>query len=281
MTLALAWSSASPRDIVLERVQTRRCDHTRLTHPAAESLAPPAHRLDRARVTGHHRPHRSTEALADADRDRVALDDQLGGGDAQRYGGVEQPRSVAVNAESKVVRGARRTTDPRRVDGRAASAVVGVLDGEQRGHRLMDIRIANRRDDRFGIRDAVDAVERAELYARDNRRSTDLIGDQVCLRVGDDLITRPGLRRDARQVAHGAARDEHGGVLAEQPCHLILETSHRRILAPHVVTNLGARHRRSHSRIGNGQRVTPEIDEVKRRHCRPAGSRVHAARFQA
>ena len=44
--------------------------------------------------------------------------------------------------------------------------------------------------------------------------------------------------------------------------HLFLETSHRRVLAPHIVTDLGARHGGAHALVGNGQRVTAKIDGV-------------------
>ena len=88
-----------PRDIVLERIQTRRCDHAGLAHAPAETLAPPPHLVDGSRVARNDGPDRRAEPLADADGDRVALVNELGGRDTERDGGVEQPCSVAVNAE--------------------------------------------------------------------------------------------------------------------------------------------------------------------------------------
>ena len=140
MTRGVGVVLGEPRDVVFECVQTRGGDDARLPHPATETFAPAADRVDGGRVTGDHGSHRSAETLADADRDRVALVHQLGGRDAQGDRGVEQPRAVAVHPEPAVVGRSRCRMHPRRVDGGTTSAVVGVLDAQERGDRLMDVR---------------------------------------------------------------------------------------------------------------------------------------------
>src|ERR1019366_887778 len=60
--------------------------------------------------------------------------------------------------------------------------------------------------------------------------------------------------------------------------HLVLETSHRRVLTPDIVTDLGVRHRSAHPRVGNGPRVTAEVAGVLRQHCPRPGSPLHADR---
>ena len=141
----------------------------------------------------------------------------------------------------------------------------------------MDIGHAHRPGDGRRIGNAIDAVERAQLDAGNDRGATCLIEDEVRLRVGDDLVARTGLGGDACQVAHGPARNEDAGLLAEAQRHLLLEPVDRRILAPHIVTNLGAGHRRAHPLVGNGQRVTPKVDEAWHGCCSRGWSPVHPA----
>ena len=76
------------------------------------------------------------------------------------------------------------------VDRAPTATVVRVLDAEEARHRLVDLCLAHGRDDGVRIRDAVSAVEKAELDPGDDRAPSDLVDDDVRLRVGDDLVAR-------------------------------------------------------------------------------------------
>ena len=80
------------------------------------------------------------------------------------------------------MRGAGSGVDPIRANGAAPSAVVRVLDAQQRGDRLMDVGHAHRLVDRCRIGNAIDAVEGAQLDAGNDRGAAGLVEDEVRLR---------------------------------------------------------------------------------------------------
>jgi hypothetical protein len=52
-------------------------------------------------------------------------------------------------------------------------------------------------------------------------------------------------------------------MLPQAARNVLLEAAHGRVLTPHVIADLRARHRGAHPLIGEGQRVTSEIDYAR------------------
>ena len=69
--------------VVVERVDSRGRQNTSLTHSATEHLAPTAGARDQLGGSHEHTPDRRTQALGQADRDRIERCSELGFIDAQ------------------------------------------------------------------------------------------------------------------------------------------------------------------------------------------------------
>ena len=65
-----------------------------------------------------------------------------------------------------------------------------------------------------------------------------------------DLIAGPAMHQRRRDVAHGARRHEHRGLLAEQIGHPFAQQIDRGIVADLLVADLGPRHRLAHAGVG-------------------------------
>jgi hypothetical protein len=77
-----------------------------------------------------------------------------------------------------------------------------------------------------------------------------LVRHDVRVGVADQLLGGRDDQAQADLVAHGAARHEHRGLVAEQARDLLLERVDRRVLAVDVVPDLGRRHRGPHPSVG-------------------------------
>ena len=88
-----------------------------------------------------------------------------------------------------------------------------------------------------------------------------LVADDVRIGVAEQLVAGGHDQPDADLVAHRAGRHEHRSGSAEQTRHVLFERRDRRILAVHVVADLGIGHRVPHGWRGFGDRVAAEIDE--------------------
>ena len=112
-------------DVVVERVQRGRGDHTGLPHGAPEQELLPPGPLDPFLRRGEDGAERAAEPLGEADGDAVGEPPVLGGGDAACGGRVHDPRAVEVHGEPKVARGLRRRG--KLVEGPDASAGAAVV----------------------------------------------------------------------------------------------------------------------------------------------------------
>ena len=79
---------------------------------AAEALQVHARGGDRLRVAGQDRAERRAEALVQAQRDGVDRRGELGERDAERDGGVREPRAVEMGASARARRAPRSRRHP-------------------------------------------------------------------------------------------------------------------------------------------------------------------------
>ena len=143
---------------------------------------------------------------------------------------------------------------------------MGILDRDEAGDRLVGIaRIA----ERLGDLDRVDGAVRP-LAQGPNRGPDDdgvaggLVLDDVALGSGDRLLPAGQVGQLGDEVALGAGGHEQPGLLAQQVGGALLEGDHRRVVAEHVVADLGRRHRPAH-RVGRpGHGVGAQVDLVHR-----------------
>src|ERR1035437_2105284 len=86
--------------------------------------------------------------------------------------------------------------------------------------------------------------------------------EQVRARFADHLLPVPRVELDGDGISHGAARQEERGFLTESRGARLLEAVDCRILAEHVVADLGFGHGAPHSFSGTGHTVASQDDEV-------------------
>ena len=68
------------------------------------------------------------------------------------------------------------------------------------------------------------------------------------------------MHADGQLIGHGAGRDKHGGLLAEQVGGVLFERLHGGVVAQHVVADHGLGHGLAHAVVGLGDGVAPEVD---------------------
>jgi hypothetical protein len=88
------------------------------------------------------------------------------------------------------------------------------------------------------------------------------VPDDMRLVAHDDVVARPGQQLEAGLVRHGAARQEEGGLLAQEIGDPLLQPAHRRVLAVLVVANRCLRHRHAHARRRQRHGIRAEVDAV-------------------
>src|SRR5436305_607996 len=86
-------------DMMLEGVQRAGRRDACLTHAAAKQLAYAARLHDQLARPGECRANRRSQALAEADGDRIEVPGPLPGGDVGGDNGVPQARAVEVQGE--------------------------------------------------------------------------------------------------------------------------------------------------------------------------------------
>ena len=139
---------------------------------------------------------------------------------------------------------------------------VGVLERDEAGQGLVGVgRVTERGVDGGRIERAIGPVlEAPGARADDDRVPGGLVDHEVMLRSGDHLLAAPEVGHHRREIAHRAARDEQPGLLAEQLRGTLLEGGDGRVVAEHVVADLGLGHRLAHGVGGPRDRVTSEVD---------------------
>jgi hypothetical protein len=130
---------------------------------------------------------------------------------------------------------------------------VGVLERHQTRQRLVRVgRIAERRIDRGEVQGPVGPVlERPRADTHHDGMAGCLVDDEVVRGAGDDLLASGEVGHHRHEVAHRAGRDEQPGVLAEQVGGPLLEGDDGRVVAKHIVPDLGRGHRSTHGLGGS------------------------------
>src|SRR2546430_13665108 len=86
-----------------------------------------------------------------------------------RHSGIEDSSAVQMYGKAGLVGDLAQGGSLRRAEAGAAFAIVGVLEAEKSGYRLVDIRQADRAAYLIRLKAPVPAVQRSELKAADNR----------------------------------------------------------------------------------------------------------------
>ncbi|MCK7533860.1 MAG: hypothetical protein MZV63_23950 [Marinilabiliales bacterium] len=239
--------------------------------PAWRMPPPRIFRIRRASSTkrggpADERADRRRQAFRQAELDRRHVPRPVGDRAPGRHGGVEEPRAVEVDGQAVLGGDARRTSrevlgreDPRRRSGCACSR--GRSRPAARSGSSGSCAPAGEWRPRSASSGSVpSALVRTgrKHQAAERRRPAVLVVIDVRLVAQDDVLAAPAVREQRREVAHRAARDEHGGFLAGHLRGKRLQAIDRRIVAEHVVADLGGRHGLAHGRRGDGDRVASQ-----------------------
>ena len=90
-------------------------------------------------------------------------------------------------------------------------------------------------------------------------------GDDMGGFVGENFVAGPAMHQRRGNVAHGARRQEHRGLLAEQIGHPLAQQVHGRIVADLLVADFGPRDRLAHGRRRAGLGIRQQVDPDRRR----------------
>ena len=85
-------------------------------------------------------------------------------------------------------------------------------------------------------------------------------GDQMGGDVGQDFVAGPAMHQRRRDIAHGAGRQEHRGLLAHEIGDAVAKQIDGGIVADLLVADFGARHRLAHPGRRAGLRVRQQVD---------------------
>ncbi len=156
---------------------------------------------------------------------------------------------------------------------RAAADIGGLLDADQ----LLRWRVAA--DDAKCRAQAVDgelavvALQGCDLEAAESCVDAAFAGQDMRGLVRENFVRRPAMAEDAGDIAHGAGRQKHRRLLAEQIGDPFAQQVHRRVVAHLFVADLGAGDRLAHGRRRLGLRIRVHVDTdgwerlVRRNRC--------------
>ena len=264
---ALAWSSARratvPSGPSSERHQAGGRQHAHLAHPAAQELAGAAGAGDERRRADHHGADRRRQPLREAEGDRVGGRRQRGRCDAQRDGRVEEAGAVDVKGHAALVRDRGDAFQVRDRQWLAPGVRVRVLEHDQAGDGLVEVRrVAEGVLDLRRVQRPVGALAQgADRRADDDGVTARLVQDRVGHLAGDGLVAAGKVGHQRDEVAHGAARHEQAGLLAQERGGAGLELVDRGVVAEDVVADPGRGHRAAHGLGGVRDGVGAEIDD--------------------
>ncbi len=142
----------------------------------------------------------------------------------------------------------------------ASAPVVRVLEPDHAGPDVVNVVGA------YGVLEVVERKQAEVPLERPGRHSR-VPGDTPGLpninmrgAGAEELITGPRVHPDCDLVGHRPGGNEHRGLLAQKLGRAGLQRLHRRVIAEHVVANLGLRHRPAHGRRRARHRVGPQVD---------------------
>ena len=237
-----------------------RREHTRLAHPATQTLALQASVDDHFFGSGQQRADRRAQALGQAAHHGGDRRGPLCGAHTRCRLGVEEPGAVQVDGHVTGGRGHGGQLGLRPQGARRRH--VRVLDTDQRHRGLM---VRRRRPEPAHVvrgEDAVGVVHGEELHPGVARRRAVLVRDDVLATAGDHRGTRRGQDTDGELVGHGPRRDEDGSRLAQASGESLLQGAHRGVLPVVVVPDHRLRHGAPHGggRLGDG--VAAKVDQI-------------------
>ena len=255
-----------PVRTVAQGNQPGRGQDAHLAKAAADQLAGPAGAPDEVALADEDRADRAGQPLRQAERDGVGRSGQVAGRDALGHHRVEEAGAVDVQRNSPLVGDRGDARGVIRAERLAHRMAVRVLDRDQAGDRLMGVQwVAERLGDLDRIEGPVGPLpEGPNRGADDHGVAGRLVLDDMALRGGDRLLAAGEVSQLGDEVALGAGGHEQAGLLAEQLGRALLEGDHGRVVAEHVVADLGRRHRPAH-RVGRpGHGVGAQVDQVHR-----------------
>ena len=186
-------------------------------------------------------------------------------GDPGGDGGVQQPRAVHVGGKPVCLGDFHDFIERGFLPDRAAADIGGLLDTDDRLRRLVAAARVKRLAKRVGRELSIGAGQRRDLESAQRGMRAAFAGDDMRGLVRQDLVAGPAMHQRCRDVAHGAGRHEHRGLLAEQVGHALAQHIHGRIVADLLVADLGARDRLAHVRRRAGLGVRQQVDADRRR----------------
>ena len=250
--------------MVVERVEPGGGEDAGLPHGAAEALLPLPRGLDEGGGTGQNGTHRAAEPLAEIHPDRIERGGEAGGVNARFHDGVEEPGAVHMEQQPVRLRRLAHRLDGLERPDRAAALVRGLLHHREPRARRIAVHGADRIGELLGRIDPGLAVESADHGAGERRRAAAFGGDDVGGAVADHLVAGAAMDQQRDLVAHGAGREEDGGLLAQQGRDARLKRVDRGVFAALLVADLGLGHGVAHGRRRPRHRVAPEIDVIAR-----------------
>src|SRR2546421_3682535 len=158
-------------DHLIERAQAGRGPHSGLAHPAAQHLAHAPRALDELPRPRQHGTDRRAEPLRETEHHGIDGIGELPDVDPLRHSGIEDSSAVQMYGKAGVVGDLAQGGSLRWAEAGSAFAIVGVLEAEKSGYRLVDIRQADRAAYLIRLKAPVPAGERPELEAAANRRA--------------------------------------------------------------------------------------------------------------
>src|SRR5256886_4378626 len=154
-------------DHLIERDQAGRGHHSGLAHPAAQHLAHSPRALDERTRPRQHGTDRRAEPLRETEHHGIDGIGEPADVDPLRHGGIEDSGAVQMHGKASLVGDLAQGGGLRRAEARSALAIVGVLEAEKAGYRLVDIGLADRAAYLLGLKTPVPGVQRSELPATD------------------------------------------------------------------------------------------------------------------
>ena len=262
-------------EVVLQAVQRRGREHSRLPHPAAQALARFPRLINERRRARQRRAHRRAEALGIGDHRQVGGCRELRRARAGRGARIPEARAVEVNRESHQ---SCRVGEPGELRQRCHHSPrrrVRILDAAQRRLRTVAARVSLRRTQGLE-RHARGAPNEARLHAGQRRRTGLLPIHQVGVLVDEDLRAVPRQSEHGGLIRHRARRKEQRALRAEQFRRPLLEPAGGGVAVEQVVPDLGLGDRPPHRQRRLGYRVASQVDH-RRAHAAASPSTTRRA----
>src|SRR6266404_1074595 len=249
---------------LLQRNQSRRCDHSGLPHPAAEHLPVNPRPFNKRFAARDHRTHRRAQSLRQAKHHRIYLPHHLRDIFSQRRRRIENPRAVQVHLQFHRMRVVANLFHLRRRINSSAPHVHRILQADQRRLRVV---INFRSDARLHLlprQNPIFAPHRSRHATRKRGHRRQLVQIHMAPLFADHFVAvmRPHFDRD--EIPHTSRRHKQRRFFPKNLRRPPLQPVDRRIFSIHVVADLGFRHRPPHFRRRPRHRIAPQVHHSRR-----------------